>query len=103
MKRYCIALSCLLLVGCCLAEDWQRLVRGPMEAWVHAEDVNNGQRVLSLAERTLPEITDYLGGVPDGPVTIVVASSEEEFMRLTQGQIPEWGAAAADPIHGTIS
>ena len=102
MRRRAILFSCLLLLRPAQADEWQKLVRGPFVVWVHAEDVRNAQRVLLLAERSYQKICAYLDEIPGAAVVLVVATSEDEFTTMTHGQIPEWGVAAADPVHGTV-
>lgn len=102
MKPSAVFLAGLLCFGTGRAEEWQKLVREPFVVWVHAEDVQNAHRVLTMSEESLLEIRSFLEEVHEAPVTIVIASSEAEFMALTDGQVPEWGTAAADPVHGTV-
>ncbi len=49
------------------------------------------------AERSLSSITEILGHQPRESITIMIARDEKHFAELTEGNIPDWGAAAALP------
>ena len=78
-------------------EVWKRLIRSPVVVYCHEEDVENGKRVISIAEEVLPGIAQDLKFSAVERIAIVITASGEEFGTLTGGQIPEWGVGAADP------
>lgn len=82
--------------------EWRRLVRGSFSIHCHEEDMNSGEKVMSIAEEALPRIMRDLGLPTAGNMTIIIASSEREFDALTGGQIPDWGIGAADPRRATF-
>ena len=82
--------------------EWRRLVHGSFAIHCHEEDVNSGEKVMSIAEDNLPRIMRDLGLPTAGNITIIIASSEKEFDVLTGGQIPDWGIGAADPLRATL-
>ncbi len=84
------------------ASDWRTLVRGTWVLHCHEEDLENGRRVLSMADEALPRMTGDFGLSSTETIHIVIAPSEQAFHRLTGGQIPEWGSGAADPSQAMI-
>jgi len=99
-------LAILLGVSFCAhsvaALEWRQLVRGTWVLHCHEEDLENGRRVLSMADEALPRMTGDFGLSSTGMIHIVIAPSEQAFHRLTGGQIPEWGSGAADPSQAMI-
>ncbi|MFA6471363.1 MAG: peptidase MA family metallohydrolase [Candidatus Latescibacterota bacterium] len=55
------------------------------------------RNVADSAERNLARITQALGYVPGGKVTITLTASQEQFNALTEGRLPDWSAAVALP------
>jgi hypothetical protein len=56
--------------------------------------------VQIIEESSLP-LSMHIG-VPEIPVHIIIAPSENDFRKITGGQIPDWGVAAAQPQTGTL-
>ncbi len=52
-------------------------------------------QILNHAEKSLDEISNVLGVVPQQSVEIILADTDERFTELTRGHLPEWSAAAA--------
>jgi hypothetical protein len=58
-------------------------------------DVVLARKVSEGAERSLTQVTSQLRHVLDVKTLIVIASSEQSFLKSVQGQTPEWGMAFA--------
>ncbi len=69
----------------------------------HPEDRETALRVLNISETAFPRLEQLLGLKQSRKIIIFIASDENEFRRLTGGQIPDWGAAAAIPEQGIIA
>lgn len=104
--RYCIILLNFffyLFTGSRVgASNWKQLVRETTVLHCYEEDMKNAKLVISIVDETLPRIMGDLNFFSKKKVTIVIAPSEKEFQALTGGQIPEWGAGAADPSRAII-
>jgi hypothetical protein len=83
-------------------EKWHCLMKDPVVLYYHEEDLKNGQKIISIAEQAIPKIAVDLNIKSIRKIIIVISSSEKEFNNLTQGKIPEWGVAAADPLNSVI-
>jgi len=68
----------------------------------HPQDEKFGETVIEIIQKATPEIFRNLGTVQEVDIHVVIAQNEDEFYKITGGQIPDWGVAAADPRHGVI-
>ena len=64
-------------------------------------DWEYGKTIVQIIEQSSLQLSMHLG-IPEVPVHIIVAPSESEFKKMTGGQIPDWGLAAAQPQTETI-
>ena len=83
-------------------DEWHRLVQKPFVVWFHEGDMKNGRDILAMARTALPRITPFFEIDSTGYVVFIIASTEEEFRQATSGQIPDWGAGAADPLRSRV-
>ncbi len=83
-------------------KDWSVLDRGQVTLHCSRKDIRNGEKIIGISEKVIPRIADLLELPETEPIRIVLAPSQEIFDRLPQGQIPDWGAGAADPVHYTL-
>lgn len=81
---------------------YRRWIRGRTTLYSDHKDFGTGEEVLSLIESHAPEIETFLHLEGAAQITVVIAPTPGEFERLTAGQIPEWGAGAADPSRGLL-
>ncbi len=70
---------------------------------IHSAAADSGlaKSLLPMAENFGKRISDNLAISFDFQIRIFIAPHEDEFSRLTQGRIPEWGVAAT--IHNPLS
>lgn len=61
-----------------------------------------GEETVHIIQSALPRLIAQTGISEPVYVHVVIAPSEKEFHRMTGGQIPDWGVAAADPNTGII-
>lgn len=92
----------LLFADALPLEGWQRLEEGQVDIFHRPEDAFWGAQVMDWAQESSMEISHHLGYFISPPVHIVLAADMHEFTLMTQGQIPDWGVAAADPSRGTV-
>ena len=97
-----ILIPCLILSGTLPLEGWQRLENGQLELYHRPEDAFWGAKVMDMAQEASLKISRHLGLFSSPPVHIVLAADMQEFTLMTQGQIPDWGIAAADPGRGIV-
>ena len=84
----------------CYAED---VVKSEyFEVYYTGFKENYAERALQNADESYLRISKALGHTLIGPITIILTNSEEQFKQLTQGAIPEWGAAVAMPDNRII-
>jgi len=60
------------------------------------------QRVAVVLDREYERVGRGIGYGGDAPVRVFLPTSQEEFERLTQGRIPDWGKGCAFPAHGVV-
>lgn len=102
MRRFLPIFMTGLTAACSLAASWQRLYHYPVLIFHHAEDQAYARKVASLAAEELPRLQESLGDETRREIRIIIARTSQEFSRLTQGQIPEWGIGASDPQSAVI-
>jgi len=86
-----------------LAEgEWRRLFRGQVVLYCYEKDMRYGDKIISIIDQALPVMSERFGLRLHSEVTILVAPSQKVFDRITGGQIPEWGIAAAEPEQSII-
>ncbi len=81
---------------------WEKLVKGQVVLYCYPEDMRLGDEVIGIVEDHLPRIIADFGQPVTGAMVIYIAPSEAEFHRLTGGQMPEWGIAAAAPMQSKL-
>lgn len=81
---------------------WRQLVRRGLTCYCAPGDRVYGERLLNWTEAWLADRRSEGGGAWPDTVTLVVAPDQGEFVRLTGGRVPEWGAAAAIPAERVI-
>lgn len=82
--------------------QWRQFKRQSVWVYCHRDDVVNGEKVMDIAEKTVPRIVSDLRLTEIEKIMIIITSSEKEFDLFTQGQVPEWGVAAANPMQSII-
>ncbi len=82
--------------------SWKRIVSEPFEILYVDPDFRNSEKILQSAHFVFPYILENLGLEEIQPITIIIAPTDEQFIRLTRNQIPEWGIAAASPSESAI-
>ncbi len=73
-----------------------------MDVHGHPEQYALLLELSRYGSKALPRLADTLGVPIGGKVTVIVASSDEEFRSLQPGRPPEWADATAWPESGTI-
>lgn len=84
------------------SERWERLVKGQVVLHCVPEDLRLGDHVIGIVEDHLPRIIADFGQLVPQQFEIYIAPTEQAFHRLTGGQLPEWGVAAASPAQSTL-
>lgn len=71
---------------------------------IEYEDIDStlAFEILKTAEEVLPEISELVGYEYSGDITIKLISNVEEFRKLTESGIPDWGAGFADTRNSII-
>ncbi len=75
---------------------WRRLARGNVILYCHENDLKNGERVLLTVAECSPKILEDLDLAEPDSLTLFLAGSRDEFSQMTDHQMPEWSAGAAD-------
>jgi hypothetical protein len=76
--------------------------RGDIRLVCHSDDVAFGRRMCTTIREALPELKQLLRLDTSEKINLVVSSTQQEFDQLTQGQVPDWGVAAAQPDRNAI-
>jgi hypothetical protein len=66
------------------------------------EEQRAAERVLEVASSRGADVAERAGLTTLGPVTIHVASTDQEFVQLTYGGVPDWGVGCAFPGRGVV-
>ena len=99
---YWLAFLLLSVPGRVVGTEWQQLRKGLFHLYCHSRDVKNGEQIIAFAESAIDRIASDLGIVPVKKIRIIIADSEKTFADITDGQIPEWGIGASDPVNAII-
>lgn len=91
-----LALCLQALAAGATTPRWQTLSRGPRTVLFRSQDTAAAPRMLELAETAALAVASEMGERAGLPLTVVIASSDEEFRSVTGGAIPDWGVGAAD-------
>lgn len=104
IKHFKAYVCALFLPLACMAEQepFVSLQDNQIECFCHQEDERVGRQAIDLVLDALPSIRDEFGLVQRQKITLVISTSDREFVHLTQNQIPDWGVGAADPIRSVI-
>jgi hypothetical protein len=95
-------LAVITCVGAQTDAPWNTLHSDHFELLFHKEDSRNAELVLKAAEAVYPRIVMAIGEAPKARIRIVLAVTEEEFDRFTNGGVPEWGIGCACPERDLI-
>lgn len=65
-------------------------------------DASLASEILDYSEGSFEQVSAQLGHVPTEKIRMVLCSSTETFNGMTEGKLPEWGAAFAIPSENLI-
>ena len=104
MRAFRIVLPSFLLVVliCSPGFCWETLRSDHAEVLFQGRYRIAAEKVRVLTETAYLTVTEALDIAPTGRVRVFLSSSGEEFDALTDGAIPEWGAACAFPGRATV-
>jgi hypothetical protein len=84
------------------AEAWETLAADGLTVDHHRDDALYASRVLAIYRDRGPVIARSMTLETLSPLHVVIASSNEEFVRETSSGVPDWGVGCAFPARGDI-
>lgn len=83
-------------------EAWLRLESGDLTVLYREDDARPAARMLEVASERSAVVARGVGLQHIGPLTIYVASSDQEYGELTSHGVPDWGVGCAFPRRGVV-
>lgn len=96
---FCFALAVLTSIPSpgAAPQEWRSRSRDSITVVFRPEDARAASRFLDIAVLATPRIASDLGLGQRPAYQIVVAPDDEEFRRLTERGVPDWGVGCAYP------
>lgn len=95
-----------LLIGLepifCWAQPWRDKGDERVKIFYHFGEEKNVAGLLQAVKGALPDLEAKLGVTLEHPARIYLASSQEEFDRVTGQTLPDWSQGASFPETGSI-
>jgi hypothetical protein len=90
------------LTGAAQISSWKQKGDSRLQVYYHPGDEENASGVLQAVDEALPDLEGKLGVILSYPPQIVLATSQEEFDRITGGTLPTWSQGVSFPERGAI-
>lgn len=84
------------------AATWKQRASNQIKIFYHPGDEENVSGVLRAIESAVPDLEEKLGVALPYLPRVFLASSQEEFDRVTGGSLPTWSQGVSFPKMGTI-
>jgi len=84
------------------AQSWREKGDEHLKVFYHFGEEKNVAGLLQAVNRTLPDLEAKLGVMLEHPARIYLASSQEEFDRISGRSLPDWSQGASFPETGSI-